>query len=253
MNRLSAIAVAVASLCVGACASQPTTNREPRDPFERVNRATYAFNDRLDRAVLKPTAKAYRFVAPQFVETGVSNFMDNISYPQVFLNDVLQWKLNSALHDTGRFILNTTVGIGGLFDPATAAGLQKNDEDFGQTLGKWGLPSGPYLMLPFLGPATVRDGFGRGVDQFADPLTYVNDNGIRYGVGGLRLINFRAQLLDTEKALDGVYDRYAILRSVYLQRRDYLTKDGDVPEERLDEELMLEDEQAEPKKETPKP
>jgi phospholipid-binding lipoprotein MlaA len=237
MNRISAIALAVTALCMVGCASSKTTKRDPRDPWERVNRVSYTVTDSVDRAVVKPAAKVYRAVTPNFVETGVSNFFDNITYPRVVVNDLLQLKFVSVMHDTGRFVLNTTIGVGGLFDPATSAGLQKNDEDFGQTLGKWGMPSGPYFYIPFLGPSTVRDAFGRIPDQFSSPTLYIDDTAVRYGLIGLNLIDTRARLLDAEKALGEVYDRYAILRSAYLQQREYKVRDGNVPEPNLEEEF----------------
>jgi phospholipid-binding lipoprotein MlaA len=237
MNRFLAISVALATLCMAGCASQ-NTKRDPRDPWERVNRVSYNVTDKVDRAVLKPVAKGYKAVTPDFVETGITNFFDNITYPRVFVNDLLQAKFNSALHDTGRFLLNTTIGVGGLFDPATSAGLEKNDEDFGQTLGKWGVPAGPYFFIPLMGPSTVRDTFGKVPDTFSNPTRYIDNTSVRYGLLGLDLINTRAQLLEAEKALGGVYDRYAILRSVYLQQREYKVRDGNVPEDKsLEEEF----------------
>lgn len=240
MNRIVPVSIALATLCTAGCASQnPNAKRDPRDPWERVNRVSYNVTDKVDRAVLKPTAKAYRAVTPNFVETGVSNFFDNISYPRVFVNDLLQAKFNSAMHDTGRFLLNTTIGVGGLFDPATSAGLQKNDEDFGQTMGRWGMPSGPYVFIPLMGPSTLRDTVGKLPDQFASPLRsrYIDNSSVRYGLLGLNLLNSRAQLLDAEKALDGVFDRYALLRNVYLQQREYKVRDGNVPEDNSMEEF----------------
>ncbi|HYL70143.1 MAG TPA: VacJ family lipoprotein, partial [Candidatus Dormibacteraeota bacterium] len=165
------------SLCLllsGGCAAVPPSGtREPRDPWERMNRATYRFNDALDRAILKPVARGYRDVTPRVVQTGVSHFFDNVEYPIVMLNDLLQGEFRPLLSDTGRLLLNTTIGIGGLLDPATAAGLEKNDRDFGQTLGKWGLASGPYFVIPILGPSDVRDTFGRVADTFSDPPSYL--------------------------------------------------------------------------------
>jgi len=245
MNRIATVSIALATLCMVGCASQNAkAKRDPRDPWERVNRVSYTVTDKVDRAVLKPAAKGYKAVTPDFVETGVSNFFDNISYPRVFVNDLLQAKFNSALHDTGRFLLNTTIGVGGLFDPATSAGLEKNDEDFGQTLGKWGVPSGPYVFIPLLGPATVRDGIGRVPDMFTDPSFYIDNSSVRYGLLGLELLDGRARLLEAEKALNGVYDRYAILRSVYLQQREYKVRDGNVPEDNSMEEEFPDEPEA---------
>ena len=209
--------------------------RDPRDPLERMNRATFAINEKLDRAFAKPVARAYRHVTPHFVQTGVSNFMDNINYPVVIVNDVLQGKFKPALSDTGRFLLNSIAGVGGLFDPATVAGLDKNAEDLGLTLGKWGVHPGPYLILPILGPSTVRDGLGRLGDEFITPQNYISNDWIRYGLDGLYYLDQRARLLDVEGALDNVFDRYAVLRSVYLQHRQYkitgATESEDVPED----------------------
>ncbi len=208
---------------VGCAALPPNTQTDPRDPFERVNRATFAFNDALDRRVARPIATGYRRVTPDAVETGVSNFFSNAAYPTVLVNNLLQGKLKDALNDTGRLLLNTTLGLGGLLDPASAAGLARNDEDFGQTLGRWGVASGPYVMLPLLGPYTLRDGFGSLADEFTEPRQYLSDD---------------ARLLDADALLAQAGDRYVLVRSAYLQRREYQVLDGDVPfEEPVDPEL----------------
>jgi phospholipid-binding lipoprotein MlaA len=246
MSRFASAALVFATLLAAGCASQPTqTKRDARDPFERFNRASYTFNDALDRAILKPTAKGYRAVAPQFVETGVSNFFDNLDTPKTLVNDLLQGKFKPALHDTGRFVMNTTIGVGGLFDPATAAGLDRNEEDFGQTLGKWGVPPGPYLMIPFVGPATVRDGLGEIPDEYSDPRHYIEEDKIRFGLLALNVVDSRARALSLEDTLNSAYDRYAFIRNAYLQRREYLVTDGEVPEESL-EDPELEDPEPEP-------
>jgi phospholipid-binding lipoprotein MlaA len=217
------------------CASQAPLKRDPRDPLERINRVTYTVNDKLDRAITKPIARTYRKVTPHFVQTGVSNFMDNFHYPIVIANDVLQAKFKPALSDTARFAMNIIVGVGGLFDPASAAGLDKNDEDFGLTLGRWGVHPGPYLIIPVLGPSTFRDGFGKLADAFADPTNYISDDVLRYSLDAVYLLDKRARLLDVEGALDNAYDPYAVLRSVYLQHRQYQISGGadaeEVPED----------------------
>jgi phospholipid-binding lipoprotein MlaA len=228
--RLHFLVLGLGCLSLVACAAAPA-KRDPRDPLERINRTIYAVNDTLDRAIAKPVARAYRKVTPHFVQTGVSNFMDNIHYPIVIANDLLQGKFKPALLDTGRFIMNTTAGVGGLFDPASAAGLDKNDQDFGLTLGRWGVHSGPYLVIPILGPSTFRDAFGKLADVYADPTHYVNNTTVRYSLYGVYLIDRRARLLDVEGALNNVFDRYAVLRSVYLQHRQYQITGG------ADEEL----------------
>src|SRR3569833_3077546 len=143
--RLSALSLVLLTLL--GCAAAPA-KKDPRDPWERVNRSTYKFNDTLDKAVLRPVAHGYQNVTPHFVRTGVSNFLDNLDYPLVILNDLLQARFKTFARDTGRLLINTTLGIGGLLDPATPAGLVKNENDFGLTLGRWGVPKGPYFVLP---------------------------------------------------------------------------------------------------------
>jgi phospholipid-binding lipoprotein MlaA len=231
--RLSVLILGLGCLGLLGCSTAPL-KRDPRDPLERVNRVTYAVNDALDRAIAKPLARTYRKVTPHVVQTGVSNFMDNLHYPIVIANDLLQAKFKPALSDTGRFIMNTTAGVGGLFDPASAAGLDKNDQDFGLTLGRWGVHPGPYLVIPVLGPSTVRDALGKLADVYVDPTHYVNNTTVQYSLYGVYLIDRRARLLDVEGALNNVYDRYAVLRSVYLQHRQYEitgATDEDLPED----------------------
>lgn len=237
MTRSAAAGVALLSLLIAGCASAPR-NPDPRDPWEGFNRVSYKVTDAVDRAVLKPTAKGYRKVTPQFVETGVSNFFSNLNQPTVIVNDLLQAKFRPALNDTGRFLLNSTLGLGGLLDPASAAGLDRNDEDFGQTLGKWGVPSGPYLWIPFLGPSTGRDAVGQGVDAFMDPVNYVERDRIRYSLTALDVVDSRARQLDLEDTLASAYDRYAFIRNAYLQQREYQVKDGDVPPPPIDDEPL---------------
>ncbi|MEZ5499372.1 MAG: VacJ family lipoprotein [Steroidobacteraceae bacterium] len=222
-----------AVLC--GCATQPGT-RDPRDPFERVNRGIYSFNDHVDRGLAKPAARIYRHVTPRPVRTGVSNFFGNLEMPLVLVNDLLQGKFRAAAQDTGRLLLNSTLGLGGLLDPATkAADLPHNDEDFGQTLGRWGLPPGPYLVVPVLGPSSVRDSVGRVADQFAEPINYVNNDTVLYGAQGLKLLDKRASLLDAEKVLSRTFDPYVVIRNAYLQRRAYQVSDGEVTDTPADE------------------
>ena len=216
------------------CAALPPGKRNPRDPWERMNRATYRFNDKFDRAIAQPVARGYRKATPHFVQTGVSNFFDNLEYPIVMVNDLLQGQFKPFLSDTGRLLLNTTVGIGGLMDPATAMGLDKNDRDFGQTLGKWGVQSGPYLMLPIFGPSTVRDAPAKVVDHYSTPRAYLLNTYADLGVSVVGAVDKRAGLLDTDAVIDSAYDPYAFLRNAWLQRREYQVRDGKVPP---DEEL----------------
>ena len=218
----------LSSLTLTGCASLPPGQKpDPRDPWERMNRATYKFNDGFDKAVVKPVAKAYVAVTPHVVQTGVSNFFDNLGYPITIVNDLLQAKFKQTAADTGRLLVNTTIGIGGLFDPASKMGLDKNDEDFGQTLGKWGVKPGPYVILPFLGFSDTRDSVGRAGDFFTTPTHYIDNNWISYPLWGLQLVDTRARLLQAGDILNQTFDPYTFAKNAYLQRRQYLVTDGE--------------------------
>ncbi len=181
------------------------------------------------------------------IRTGVSNFVSNLDTLTTIVNDVLQGKMRQAGRDSGRFLLNTTLGLGGLFDPASAAGIERDDEDFGQTLGKWGVKSGPYLMLPILGPSTVRDTFARVPDQFTDPVNYLEDDSTRYIIRGIEFLDLRAGLLDLDAQIERSYDRYAFVRNAWLQRREFLVTDGNVEDQSLElEEGMMEEPRRRP-------
>jgi phospholipid-binding lipoprotein MlaA len=214
---------------LGGCAS--TGN--PRDPIESFNRGVYEFNDALDKALLKPAAEVYRGVLPQFVRTGVSNFFSNINDVIVALNNLLQGKFVDAVSDVGRIVVNSTIGLLGVLDVATELGLEKHDEDFGQTLGYWGMGDGPYLVLPFFGPKNLRDTFGLFVDYKTDPVTYIDPSRDRNIVQGVRIVNRRAELLETSKILEtAALDPYEFVRDAYLQRRRNLVYDGSPPPEK---------------------
>ncbi|WP_231758158.1 MlaA family lipoprotein [Microbulbifer elongatus] len=202
---------------------------EQRDPWEGFNRAMFRLNDTADRWFLKPAATSYRQITPIFMQTGISNFFSNVHELNNVLNDVLQWKWKQAGNDTGRFLINTTVGIGGLFDVAQHMGLERSDgEDFGQTLAVWGVPSGPYVVVPFLGPFTVRDVPGDIVMWYTNPLTYyVDPNSLEYTIKMVDVIQSRASLLQAESLLQGDRDRYVLMRDAYLQRREFLINDGE--------------------------
>jgi phospholipid-binding lipoprotein MlaA len=240
-NRAAPISAAlILVLFASGCASTQALKPDPRDPWEGFNRTVYRVNDSIDRGFAKPLAKGYRAVTPRVVRTGVSNFFDNLGYPTTMINAALQGKGKQASRDTARFLLNTTLGLGGIFDPASAAGFEKNDEDFGQTLGKWGVPSGPYLMLPIFGPSTVRDGFGRIADRGTDPSSYASGD-ITVATGIIGLADGRARLLDLERQMDGVFDRYAFIRNAWLPRREYQVRDGDVVEAPPEDDAMMEE------------
>ena len=244
----------LACLLVGGCAALPSGKTDPRDPWERFNRSTFRFNDALDRAVARPVAKAYVKVMPRVVRTGVSNALHNLDTVPTIINDALQGKFRQAGHDSARFLLNSTLGLGGLFDPASAAGLDANNEDLGQTLGKWGVKSGPYLMLPVLGPSTARDAFSRAADTFLEPVWYLEDDSTRYLYRLVDLLDQRAGLLELDSQLERSYDRYAFVRNAWLQRREYQVKDGDIEDQSLElEEEFKDDPAAEPEPATPPP
>ncbi|MFD1215527.1 MlaA family lipoprotein [Microbulbifer celer] len=211
-------------------ASEEGQAPEQRDPWEGFNRAIFRFNDTADRWFLKPTAVTYRQVTPIFMQTGVSNFFSNLHEINNVLNNVLQWKWGQVGNDTGRFLVNSTVGIGGLFDVAQHMGLERSDgEDLGQTLAVWGVPSGPYLVLPFLGPSSIRDGTGEVMEWYTNPLTYIDDNSVEYTLKVLDVVQTRASLLQAESLLQG--DRYVLMRDAYLQRREYLIEDGELEDD----------------------
>ncbi|HSN40684.1 MAG TPA: VacJ family lipoprotein [Burkholderiales bacterium] len=213
---------------LGGCASTGT----PQDPFEPINRGIYHFNDTVDHVLLKPAAELYHDILPQFVRTGVSNFFSNINDVLIALNDLLQGKVQDAASDVGRVLVNTTVGVLGVMDVATDMGLEKHDEDFGQTLGRWGVGDGPYLVLPFFGPSNLRDGLARIVDYRTDPITYVDPSRDRNQLWAARIINRRSELLDTSTLMEtAALDPYEFLRDAYLQRRRNLIYDGNPPPE----------------------
>ena len=226
-----ASSLACACLLLFGCAVQPPAKRDPRDPLERINRATYRFNDRFDKAIARPVAKAYVKVTPRFVRTGVSNFVDNLTYPVTIVNDLLQAKFKQTGTDTGRLLINTTVGIGGLLDPASAVGLDKNDEDFGQTLGKWGVKPGPYLVIPLIGFSDFRDAVGKIGDIYTHPTHYIKNSRVSWSLWGVEVLDTRSRLLSADHVLDGVYDPYAFTKNAYLARRQYLVTDGEVDEQ----------------------
>jgi phospholipid-binding lipoprotein MlaA len=225
-------------LALAGCASVPSGKSDPRDPWERFNRSVFNFNEVMDRAIAKPVAKGYVKVTPRIVRTGLSNAFNNLDTVPTIINDALQGKFRQAGHDSARFLMNSTLGLAGLFDPASAAGLDSNDEDLGQTFGKWGIKSGPYLMLPVLGPSSVRDAFSRAIDTYIEPVYYLEDDSTRYLIRLVDLIDQRASLLELDSQIARTYDRYAFIRNAWIQRREYQVKDGDVD----DQSLELEDE-----------
>lgn len=197
------------------------------DRFESMNRVIFEFNDNADEYLVKPAAKVYRYVTPNFVDKGITNIFKNIDDIETFVNSLFQLKFHNAIVTLNRVIYNTSFGLGGFFDVATSFGLHNNEEDFGQTLGYWGYEESTYLVLPFLGPSTVRDLSGRAVDSVFDPLIYSDaiDRDVRLMSQGLKLLDLRADLLAAEN-LQLSQDRYAFFRNAYLQNRTYLIQDG---------------------------
>ncbi|SDJ97425.1 phospholipid-binding lipoprotein MlaA [Pseudomonas delhiensis] len=199
------------------------------DPWESVNRPIFVFNDTLDTYALKPLAQGYQKVTPNFVQDGVHNFFSNIGDVRNLVNDLLQGKLEHAGVDTSRLLFNTTFGLAGFIDVATRMGLQRNDEDFGQTLGYWGLGSGPYVMLPLLGPSTLRDAPSKIPDAYTGMYPYIDDVSVRNSIRAVDVVDTRADLLKSEKLISG--DKYTFIRNAYLQNREFKVKDGQVEDD----------------------
>ena len=213
---------------LGGCA---TVAKDPQDPFEEWNRGVQSFNDHLDNYLMKPIANGYQWITPAFVDRGVTNFFSNINDIGVTINDLLQFKLSQTGQDGARFLVNTTVGIAGFIDVAEKIDLPKHNEDFDQTMGVWGMPSGPYLVLPFFGPSSPRGVGGMIGDAAMNPISYLDSGVISGGLFGLNATDLRADNLTNEKiATEAAIDRYGFFKSAYLQQREYLVHDGNMPE-----------------------
>ncbi|MBB2932099.1 MlaA family lipoprotein [Paraburkholderia silvatlantica] len=223
--RMRAITLGVAALALGGCSTVQTPSKE--DPWEGFNRTVYTFNDKVDTYALKPVAQGYVKVTPQPVRDSVTNFFANIGDVYNAANNFLQLKITDGVEDIMRIVINTVFGVGGLFDVATLAKLPKHNQDFGLTLGHYGVPPGPYLVLPLFGPSTVRDGVGLVPNYFINPLTYVDPAALSWGLYGLNVVSTRANLLGASDLLEGAaIDKYSFIRNAYLQRRRYLLSDG---------------------------
>ncbi len=221
---------------LAGCATIPADERVPEDPLQGLNQTMFNFNAGVDNAILKPAAKGYKAVMPDIAEAGVSNFFSNIGDVPTAVNNLLQGKVKEAGSDSLRFLINSTVGLGGLLDVAGDSGLEKHNEDLGQTLAVWGVPSGPYLVLPLLGPSTLRDGVASSTDFVLEPLNYVNERNVTDKLLIPELLNARAGLLEVEELLDsGIYDNYEQLREVYLTTRARDIVDGEEAEDAGDD------------------
>lgn len=226
-------AMLVAALALGGCAASPSKN--PADPLESFNRSVYKFNDTLDKAVAKPVSRGYQKVMPRVGQIMVTNFFSNLDDVVVTFNDLLQLKFAQAASDGTRVLFNSTFGVFGLIEVTTR--LPKHHEDFGQTLGYWGIAPGPYLMLPILGPSTLRDGAGRLVDTQPSQMGSIKHVPTRNQLYLLNGVSYRAELLEQEKLLDeAALDRYTFIRDSYLQRRQSLVYDGHPPREKYEDE-----------------
>lgn len=236
MTVLSAVASrSIAASCIllllAGCAT--TSAPRPADPWEPANRKVWAFNDAVDKAALRPVARGYVAAVPQWMRNRVTSFFENLDTPITIANQLLQGKPKAAGQDTLRFAMNTTLGIGGLFDPASDANLPRHDEDLGQTLGVWGVPAGPYLMLPLLGPSHVRDVPSHVFNRFLQPFYWYNYGNERWISLGVSIVDKRARLLPLDGTLARAYDPYAFIREAFIQRRLYQVWDGNIPERYL--------------------
>lgn len=222
-------AVMLAGMLLGGCAGQAQQSAIPDDPWESFNRSVFAFNDTLDRYALKPIAQGYDTITPEPVQSGVGNFFANLGEVRTIVNSGLQWKWSNAGVSSGRFLLNSTLGVGGLLDPATELGWIAREEDFGQTLAVWGVGEGPFVVLPLLGGRTLRHAGGLPADMYTAPVAYIEDDTVRYGLRFLELVNYRASVLGQEALIRG--DRYSFLRDTYLQQRRFEVNDGKTGED----------------------
>jgi|TARA_B110000438_G_scaffold296480_1_gene341250 phospholipid-binding lipoprotein MlaA len=212
-------------LTFGLAISAPTlAPAQSEDPWRPANEAVFAFNDYFDQLLVQPAATIYGIFIPRFARQGIGNFFSNVDDINVLVNGLLQMKFDSVLSDSGRFVLNSTVGVVGVFDVATSFGLLKNEEDFGQTLGSWGVAPGPYIMLPVFGASNLRDSFGLILDTLFNPIQYQSDASLRVSLFSLEEIDSRSSLLALDELISG--NRYLFVREAYNQRREYLVKDG---------------------------
>jgi phospholipid-binding lipoprotein MlaA len=215
--------VLTATVLLGGCASIPAgEQRDPRDPWERTNRAIWTFDYAFDRGIFRPVARAYVNVTPAPVRRGISNFFDNLLYTDVIINDFLQGKAHDGGSDIVRLLVNTVFGLGGFLDPATHMNLDKHSADVGQSFGIWGVPTGPFFMLPFYGPSDIRDAFGLVGDEYATPRPYLNNQYLHWSLWLVDKVDIRSQLLSQDQFIDTAYDPYTFVRNAYLQHRDFL-------------------------------
>jgi len=238
LHHLKLIFVLLA-LTITGCAS---TGHNPQDPYEDFNRKIYSFNKVMDKTIARPLTVGYKAITPDFFESGVSNVFNNLGDIPNFLNNLLQGKPGDSISDLARFVVNSTLGIAGLWDPASSMGLEKHDEDFGQTLASWGVGDGPYLMLPLIGPSTIRDTFALPVDSGTDLINQIDYVRTRNQVKVIELLDKRSSIFSLEEQLESATDEYAFVRDIWLQNRKFKVFDGELPMDD-DFECELEDEE----------
>ena len=231
MHRIILTAALALSAALTGCATLPSGKHTPGDPWERMNRSIWTFDNAFDHALLRPVARGYVRYTPPPVRHSINNFMTNLTYSDTIINDLLQGKFSDGGNDIARLVVNTVIGIGGLFDPASHMDLDRHNTDVGQTLGIWGVRRGPFLVLPFLGPSDVRDAFGEAADEYLTPRPYLNDIYARWSIFVVNKIDDRAGLLDQDRLIDSAYDSYAFVRGAYLQNREFKVH-GNSPSEK---------------------
>ena len=226
-------------ILLSGCSYQHELTNDAMDPLESKNRTIYAFNENIDEALLEPAADGYDYITPNFLQKGFNNFFDNINYPVTIINQILQGNIGESLQDTLRFTINTTIGVFGLFDPASSIGLIEHDEDFGQTLAVWGVKEGPYLMLPFFGPKTLRSLTGDLTDILFNPLLNIDDTNLKIQTNLINILQDRSDLSTLEEELDNSFDPYQYIKDSYMQNRKYKINNGNLADD--DEEVDFDD------------
>lgn len=240
---LCIVAIATLSACAGNIPAAPKDQRAEYDPWEPLNRRISNFNEGFDKVTFKPLAKGYEKVMPEFVKKGVHNASMNLLSPLFIINNFLQGKPGRGAKEFGRFVINTIMGIGGLIDVATHSGIESSPETFGQTFAVWGIPDGPYVVVPVLGPRTMSGVFAIPLNFAADPTFYLDDSTGKWVIYGIRTIDLRMQLFTAEKLIEDSYDRYLAIRESFLQNRRFRIYDGDPPEDEDFYDEFLEEEE----------
>jgi len=235
-------AFAITLFLISGCATtQGDSGGVDYDPLEPMNRKVHSFNMALDKVALRPLAKGYKKVVPSPIRRSITNFFSNLTTPRSALNNFLQGKPKQGFNELGRFLFNSTLGLGGLIDIASAGGMERYDENFAQTLSVWGVPDGPYIVLPLWGPNMVSDVFALPVDYYSDIWTYYDDSSVRSKVWGLRLVDLRHRFLSIDSMLDESSDPYITVRESYMQNRDFRIYDGEPPEEEIYEDELFDE------------